>query len=49
MKYSSGPPSHERMTRSIELYGRKVVPRAREMMSEEGSNRAAALHGSSSA
>jgi alkanesulfonate monooxygenase SsuD/methylene tetrahydromethanopterin reductase-like flavin-dependent oxidoreductase (luciferase family) len=49
MKYSSGPLSHESMMRSIELYGREVVPRVREMMSEEVSNRAAALHGSSSA
>jgi probable LLM family oxidoreductase len=32
MKYSAGPLSHERMMRSIELYGRKVIPLAREML-----------------
>ena len=31
MKYSAGPLSHEKMMRSIELYGRKVVPLVREM------------------
>jgi probable LLM family oxidoreductase len=32
MKYSAGPLSHERMMRSIELYGRKVIPLVREML-----------------
>jgi len=32
MKYSAGPLSHEKMMRSIELYGRKVIPLVREMM-----------------
>ena len=32
MKYSAGALSHEKMMRSIELYGRKVIPLVREMM-----------------
>jgi alkanesulfonate monooxygenase SsuD/methylene tetrahydromethanopterin reductase-like flavin-dependent oxidoreductase (luciferase family) len=32
MKYSAGPLSHAKMMRSIELYGRKVVPLVREML-----------------
>lgn len=32
MKYSAGPLSHDKMMRSIELYGRKVVPLVREML-----------------
>lgn len=32
MKYSAGPLSHEKMMRSIELYGRKVIPLVREMV-----------------
>lgn len=32
MKYSAGPLSHEKMMRSIELYGRKVMPLVREMV-----------------
>jgi probable LLM family oxidoreductase len=32
LKYSAGPLSHEKMMRSIELYGRKVIPLVREMM-----------------
>ncbi len=32
LKYSSGPLSHEAMMRSIELYGREVVPRVRELL-----------------
>jgi probable LLM family oxidoreductase len=35
MKYSSGPLSHERMMRSIELYGREVMPRVRELVGGE--------------
>jgi len=31
MKYSAGPLSHEKMMRSIDLYGRKVIPLVREM------------------
>jgi probable LLM family oxidoreductase len=31
MKYSAGPLSHEKMLRSIELYGRKVIPLVRDM------------------
>jgi alkanesulfonate monooxygenase SsuD/methylene tetrahydromethanopterin reductase-like flavin-dependent oxidoreductase (luciferase family) len=34
MKYSAGPLSHDKMMRSIELYGRKVIPLVREMMAE---------------
>jgi probable LLM family oxidoreductase len=32
MKYSAGPLSHEKMMRSIELYGRRVIPLARELL-----------------
>ncbi len=32
MKYSAGGLSHERMMRSIDLYGRKVIPMARDML-----------------
>jgi len=32
MKYSNGPLSHEKMMRSIELYGTKVVPMVRDML-----------------
>jgi alkanesulfonate monooxygenase SsuD/methylene tetrahydromethanopterin reductase-like flavin-dependent oxidoreductase (luciferase family) len=34
MKYSSGPLSHAAMLRSIELYGREVAPRVRELLAE---------------
>jgi probable LLM family oxidoreductase len=33
MKYSAGTLSHERMMRSIELYGREVMPRVRSLLS----------------
>jgi probable LLM family oxidoreductase len=39
MKYSAGPLSHERMMRSIELYGRKVIPLVREMLARAPSTR----------
>jgi probable LLM family oxidoreductase len=32
LKYSAGHLSHEKLMRSIELYGRKVIPLAREML-----------------
>ena len=32
MKYSAGPLSHDKMMRSIDLYGRKVIPLVREML-----------------
>jgi hypothetical protein len=32
LKYSAGTLSHERMLRSIELYGREVIPRVRELL-----------------
>ncbi|HVZ52538.1 MAG TPA: LLM class flavin-dependent oxidoreductase [Pseudolabrys sp.] len=32
MKYSAGPLSHEKMMRCIELYGRKVIPRVRDIL-----------------
>jgi probable LLM family oxidoreductase len=32
LKYSAGPLSHEKMMRSIEFYGRKVIPLVREML-----------------
>ncbi len=35
MKYSSGPLPHEKMMRSIELYGGRVIPAAREILAEK--------------
>ena len=32
LKYSAGPLPHDKLTRSIELYGRKVVARAWDML-----------------
>src|SRR5262249_39710399 len=32
MKYSAGPLSHQKVMRSIELYGRKVIPLVRDML-----------------
>src|SRR5689334_9157891 len=32
LKYSAGPLSHEKMMRSIELYGRQVIPLVRDML-----------------
>jgi alkanesulfonate monooxygenase SsuD/methylene tetrahydromethanopterin reductase-like flavin-dependent oxidoreductase (luciferase family) len=32
MKYSAGTLAHDKMMRSIELYGRKVIPLARDML-----------------
>ena len=32
LKYSAGPLSHEKMMRSIELFGQKVIPLVREML-----------------
>lgn len=32
MKYGGGPLSHEKMMRSIDLYGRKVIPLVRDML-----------------
>ncbi len=32
LKYSAGPLPHERLMRCIELYGREVIPRVREML-----------------
>ncbi len=34
LKYSNGPLSHEKMMRSIELYGTEVAPRVRELLAE---------------
>jgi probable LLM family oxidoreductase len=34
LKYSAGPLSHERLMRSIELYGTVVIPRVRELLAE---------------
>ena len=36
LKYSAGPLSHEKMMRSIALYGRKVIPLVREMAGTAG-------------
>ena len=35
MKYSAGPLAHETMMRSIELYGRVVIPRVRALLESE--------------
>ncbi|HEU4565382.1 MAG TPA: LLM class flavin-dependent oxidoreductase [Gemmatimonadaceae bacterium] len=42
LKYSSGPLAHGLMMRSIELYGREVIPRVRELLAETESAAAAA-------
>jgi hypothetical protein len=34
MKYSAGSLPHDAMMRSIELYGRVVIPRVRELLAE---------------
>ena len=36
MKYSSGTLPHEKLMRSIELYGREVLPRVRRLLSDPG-------------
>ena len=36
LKYSAGTLPHEAMMRSIELYGREVMPRVRELLEERG-------------
>jgi probable LLM family oxidoreductase len=36
LKYSNGTMPHEQLMRSIELYGTKVIPRVRELLSSEG-------------
>lgn len=44
LKYSSGPLPHEKMLKSIELYGREVIPRVRELLAAgEGSTLARAV------
>jgi probable LLM family oxidoreductase len=35
MKYSAGPLPHEKMKRSIELYGTKVIPMVRDMLADK--------------
>jgi alkanesulfonate monooxygenase SsuD/methylene tetrahydromethanopterin reductase-like flavin-dependent oxidoreductase (luciferase family) len=32
LKYSSGPMEHEKMMRSIELYGTRVIPMVRSLL-----------------
>jgi hypothetical protein len=34
MKYSNGTLSHDKLLRSIELFGTKVAPRVRELMQQ---------------
>jgi hypothetical protein len=34
MKYSAGPLSHDKMMRSIELYGTKVIPLVRSILKD---------------
>ncbi len=41
LKYSAGTLSHELMRRSIELYGREVIPRVRQLLAEAPAARAA--------
>ncbi len=36
LKYASGPTPHEDLMTSIDLYGRKVIPRVRELLAEAG-------------
>ncbi len=36
LKYASGPTPHEDLLNSIDLYGRKVIPRVRELLAEAG-------------
>jgi probable LLM family oxidoreductase len=38
MKYSSGPLAHDALLRSIELYGREVIPRVRELLRMQASS-----------
>lgn len=42
MKYSSGPLAHDLLMRSIELYGREVIPRVRQLMAPAGDEAASA-------
>ena len=37
LKYSNGPLTHEAMMRSIELYGREVIPRVRALVTQSKS------------
>jgi probable LLM family oxidoreductase len=37
MKYSAGALSHEKLMRCIALYGRKVIPRVRELLADQAS------------
>jgi probable LLM family oxidoreductase len=39
MKYSAGTLAHEKLMRSIELYGREVIPRVRELLADPGPDR----------
>lgn len=34
MKYSAGPMEHEKLMNSIELYGTKVIPMVRSLLSQ---------------
>ncbi|HMT48702.1 MAG TPA: LLM class flavin-dependent oxidoreductase, partial [Dietzia sp.] len=36
LKYASGPTPHEHLMNSIDLYGRKVIPRVRELLAAAG-------------
>jgi hypothetical protein len=36
MKYSAGTLSHEKLMRSVELYGSKVIPLVRDMLAAPG-------------
>jgi alkanesulfonate monooxygenase SsuD/methylene tetrahydromethanopterin reductase-like flavin-dependent oxidoreductase (luciferase family) len=45
LKYSSGSLAHELLLRSIELYGREVIPRVRELLATSAGEAARALAG----
>jgi probable LLM family oxidoreductase len=48
LKYSAGTLGHERLLRSIELYGREVIPRVRGLLADAPSARAAGAVAASS-
>ena len=45
MKYSAGTLAHDKLMRSIELYGREVIPRVRALLAAEEPEPAGAAAG----
>ena len=43
LKYGAGALSHEKLIRSIGLYGREVIPRVRKLLIEDAAGRFARL------